>query len=96
MSCASRFLAETDGKLKSHHRSRLAAITDAEADSTADGRRCVVAWEQRSVQVGEFLWGHRLLLKSNSTMENSKFVSLLLALILAHPASIVKEVPGNV
>ena len=79
-----------DGKLNSRHRSRLAAIADVEADSTADGRRCVVAWEQIGVQVGEFLWGHRLLLKSNSTMANSQSVSLLLALILAHPSGIVK------
>ena len=96
MSCVSRFLAKTDGELNSRHRSRLAAIADAESDNTAGVRRWAVTWGQRGVQVGEFLWGHRLLPKSNSTMANSKFVSLLLALILVHPSGNVKLVPGNV
>jgi len=48
----------------------------AEIEGMAGGRRALVACGHRGVHVGEFLLGLRLLLKSNSTIANSNFVSL--------------------
>ena len=66
----------TDGVLSARHKLCRAVLSMTEFEGIAGGRRALVACGQRGVHVGEFLLVLRLVLKSNSTIANSNFVSL--------------------
>jgi len=74
--CTWRFSACTDGVLSARHKLCRAVLSMAEFEGIAGGRRALVACGQGGVHVGGFLLGLRVLLKSNSTIANSNFVSL--------------------